>query len=222
MCIKKLYLFVATTTMFVTLCMSQRPNYRIQNYIGLVAGINQFDIITDNFKTQSQGGWTIGMFNLVNLEHKWFDFSYGFRFSDNHFDIFGRSNLASTQNTGLEYKISTIQVQALWHAKIFGEHLTIDFGPSIQANSKMELQDDSKSDYFIEGFDTINAEDLEDISKFNVNGAIGLTTGFRHFRLQVQYQYGFTNILNKLNDLEIDTKFKGNQSQLMFTAVVLF
>lgn len=219
---RELKLLVAFTILFVTVSVAQRPNYRIRNYIGIQGGVSQFDIITDNFETEQSNGWTAGLFAMVNVPHKWYDFSYGINFSDNKVDIFGKNAALSNEIQPMEYKLSTVQLMILMHAKIFKENLVIDFGPSFQANGKLELQDDNQENYYIAGFDNLQATDIEEISKFNVNGVIGAAAGFRNFRFRVQYQYGFTNMLRKLDDLDVNTKFKGNHSQLAFTAMVLF
>lgn len=218
---KQLYLLVAILLLFVTNTFSQRPNYDIKNFIGIQGGITQFDIITDNFETEKQNGFIAGLTGIVNVPHKWFDFSYGIQFSQNHVNILGGTTDVDGKES-LEYKLSAAQLAVLLHAKILQQNLTIDFGPVIQANGFLELKDDAQDDYFVNGFNDLHAKDLRDISKFNINGAIGATAGFKHFRVRAQYQYGFTNMLNKLNALEIKgTKFKGNHSQLVLTALVL-
>ena len=81
---------------------------------------------------------------------------------------------------------------------------------------------------FIKNYNNLLAEDISDISKFNVDGAIGLSAGISHFRLRAQYVYGFTNMLGKLNKNNLDvtgnneSKFKGNQSMFAFTAMITF
>ncbi len=221
---KQLNLLVVILFLFVTNTFAQRPNYDIKNMIGIHGGITQFDIITDNFTTEKQNGFIGGLTGIVNVAHKWYDVSYGIQFSENHLGIEGRSNI-NGENEMLDYKLSAAQLAVFMHAKIFKQNLAIDFGPVIQANGFLELKDDTFDEYYINGFDddVLTAKDLRDISKFNINGAIGATAGFKHFRIRAQYQYGFTNMLNKLNDLEIEgTKFKGNQSQVTLTALVLF
>ena len=220
---KQLNLLVAITLLFVTKTYSQRPNYEIKNMIGVHGGITEFNIYTDNLITEKQSGWAFGLTGIVNVEHKWFDFSYGLQFSDNNVNISGRMTDDVQESESLEYKLSAVQLAALLHAKIIGQNLTVDFGPVIQANGKLKLKDESQENYYVNGFDGLQAQNIEDISKVNINGAIGVTAGFKNFRLRAQYQYGLTNMLNKLNDLEIEgTKFKGNQSQVLFTAMVLF
>ena len=221
---KLLNLLVAFLLLFVTNIFAQRPNYDIKNYIGIYGGITQFDIVTDNFSTEKQNGFIAGLTAIVDIEHKWYDLSYGIQFTQNNLGIEGRSNTTG-ETKMLNYKVSAAQLAVLLHAKIVRQNLTLDFGPVIQANGFLELKDDTFDDYFINGFDDneLTAKGIRDISKFNVNGAIGVTAGFKHFRIRAQYQYGFTNMLNKLNDLEVeDTKFKGNHSQLNLTALVLF
>lgn len=219
----QLNLLVAITLLFVTNTFAQRPNYDIKNFIGLYGGITQFDITTDNFITEKQNGWIAGLTGIVNVEHKWYDVSYGIQFSENNLNISGRMTDNVPGEESIKYKLSAAQLALLMHAKIYRQNLAVDFGPVIQANGFLELKDKSQEEYYINGYDGLKAIDLRDISKFNINAAIGATAGFKHFRVRAQYQYGLTNILNKLNDLNIEgIKFKGNQSQIIFTAIALF
>ena len=220
---KPFNLLVAFALLFVTYSFAQRPNYDIKNFIGLHGGITQFDIITDNFITEKQDGWIAGLTGMVNVEHKWYDVSYGIQFTENNLGIAGASLNGGGNDVMLEYKLSAAQLALLMHAKIAGYNFMIDFGPVIQANGSLELKDDTQEDYYVSGIDNLQAKQLRDISKFNVNGAIGATAGFKNLRIRAQYQYGITNMLNKLNDLEgIDEDFKGNQSQIILGAMVLF
>lgn len=219
---KQLNLLVAIVLLFVTNAFSQRPNYDIKNYIGLYGGITQFDLKTDNFITEQQNGWIAGLTVMVNVEHKWYDVSYGIQFSENSLGIAGNTSNLNGEDVMLEYKLSAAQLALLLHAKIISQNLVIDLGPVIQANGFLELKDKSQEEYYINGFDGLQAVDIRDISKFNINGAIGATAGLKNFRIRAQYQYGLTNILRKLNDLDLDTDFKGNQSQVILTAIVLF
>ena len=149
--------------------------------------------------------------------------SYGIQFTENNLGIAGTTSNAGGSDVMLEYKLSAAQLALLMHAKIVGYNFMIDFGPVIQANGFLDLKDDAQEEYYISGINNLQAKQLRDISKFNVNGAIGATAGFKNFRVRVQYQYGLTNVLKKLNDLEgIDVDFKGNQSQVILGAMVLF
>ena len=76
----------------------------------------------------------------------------------------------------------------------------------------------------ISNYNTIRANEITEISRFNVNGAVGASLGFDEFKLRAQYIYGFTNILSKLNkeNFTEDVDFKGNQSMLLLTAMFVF
>ena len=220
---KPINFLAAITSFFVINSFAQRPNYDIKNHLGFQAGLSQFDIITDNFTTKQQNGWIVGLTGTVSVEHKWYDVSYGIQFTENKIGVTGNTLMSGGEDIMIDYKLSAAQLTLLMHAKIVGYNFMIDFGPVLQANSKLELTDDDQQDYFVSGLDNLQASQIQEISKFNVNGAIGATAGLRNFRIRAQYQYGLTNMLNKLNDIDdIAEDFKGNQSQIILSALVLF
>ena len=132
-----------------------------------------------------------------------------------------------TNEEFLDYKIFTAQIALLMHVKIIGPYLTLDLGPMLQYNGEMELKDDDKENYIIKNYDNLLAKDISDISRFNINGTVGLSAGISHFRVKAAYIYGFLNTFNKLNDnnLNVGTntnKFKGNQSMFVFSLMISF
>jgi hypothetical protein len=219
-------LLVAICITFVTLSFAQHKTYKIKNGIGLQGGITQFDILTDNFETKANNGFIGGLAASVDIPHRWYNVSYNILLSENNIDI-NASSLGSLNEEFVEYKMFTAQVSFLFHIKLISNNVTLDAGPMLQFNSPLELKDSSKEGYVINGYDNLLTEDITDISQFNANGAIGLSAGFGSFMLRAQYVYGFTNILGKLNDQDLNIgnktdKFKGNQSLLAFTAILTF
>lgn len=221
-------LLVVVTLGFVTNSFGQHQRYAIRNGIGLFGGLTQFDIITDNFKTESSQGWIGGMAATVDLPHKWYTVSYNIQLSQNNIDVY--ANIPGGVESliePIEYKIFTTQVAFLFHLKLLQDYITVDLGPMLQYNSEMELRNDSDEAKIISTYNNLTAGDISNIGKFNVNGAAGLTVGFKGFKLRGQYIYGFTNMLNKLNKDNLDTsgeggsKFKGHQSMLAFTAMII-
>lgn len=210
---------------FVTMSYAQRKNYIIQNGIGLQGGVTQFDILTDNFETKVNSGFTGGLSASVDIPHRWYNVSYNIQLSQNHVDI-KAAQLGSTTEEFVEYKMFTANMSFLFHIKLISNNLTFDVGPMLQYNSELELKDKTKEGYIINGYSNLRTEDLREISKFNVNGAVGLSLGVRRLLLRAQYVYGLTNILGKLNkqDLDIGTngKFKGHQSLIALTAMITF
>jgi hypothetical protein len=218
------FLLVVVSIAFVTQSYAQK-RYVIKNGFALGGGLTQFDIITDNFDTTASNGWLVNASATGDLPHKWYNISYGMQISENNLEVSGlHFNEGVFTEQQLEYKVFAAQLSMLLHAKAIKNLLTIDFGPMLQYNGKLELQSEDQDNLFLSlDNNTFAAVELEDISQFNVNGTVGATLGFRFIKLRAQYIYGFTNMLNKLNDKDlISEKFKGNQSMLTFAALITF
>jgi hypothetical protein len=218
---------LAITIGFVTLGYAQKGNITIKNGFALGGGVTQFNIITDNFDTKAGSGWVIHASATGDIPHKWYNLSYGMQLSESTFEVSGRTSNTTTENEMIEYKAFMAQLAFMGHVKMFQGHFTIDAGPMLQYNGNLELKDDTQEGYFINNYDNLTAEDLTLISNIQFNGAIGASVGIGPLKLRAQYIYGFTNILNKLNDQDIDTtgntgNFKGNQSMMAFTALFTF
>lgn len=225
--LRQVILLLAFSLGFVTFSFSQRRGLvNITNGIGMGGGVTQFDIKTDNFITKAGNGWIGGLAATVDLPHRWYTVSYGMQLSENNIDIMGRK-LPGSNPVPLEYKLMTVQAQFLFHLKLAKDYFMLDAGPMIQYSSELELKENSQEAYMIEGYSNLLAKDLSDISKFNVNAAVGATAGFNHFKLRVQYIYGLTNMFDKLNNQNLEAApsnqaFKGNQSMLTFMAFIYF
>jgi hypothetical protein len=214
-------LLVVIITGFVTQSHAQPKFYLIDNSFGVTVGGTYYDIITDNFDTKAGIGWMGGLSATVDLPHKWYTLSYGMQVSENNMEISGRMERDVPDNEMIKYKLLMVQAGLTWYIKIIGDNLTIDLGPQIQYSSKLELKNDSKENYYINGYDNIRASEISPISQLNFNGLLGASAGVGAFNLKAQYIYGLTNMLKKLNDRDIDTsgslteKFKGNQSMIV-------
>lgn len=225
----QLFLLVVISLSFVTKSFSQRGNVRINNGIAIAGGITQFNIGTDNFITEQGSGFTGAFFSTVDLPHKWYNVSFGLQLSENTFGISARPSMLANSNPDefIDYKIMAAQLALLLNVKVIDEHFTIDIGPMIQYNGKLELKDEAKANYYINNYSNLTAESITNISQFNFNGAIGASVGIRNFKLRGQYIYGFTNMLKKLEDASLDTsggddRFKGNQGMLVFGVLFSF
>lgn len=226
----RLILLVVISTVFVTNVNAQRRRPHgtipIVNGIGISGGITQFDFQTDNFETKAGNGWAAAGSATVDIPHKWYNMSYMIQIAENNVGIAASSPLMTSEEF-LDYKIFTAQISLLMHVKIIGPYLTFDIGPMLQYNGEMELKDDDKENYIIKNYDNLLAKDISDISKFNIDGTVGLSAGISHFRVKAAYIYGFLNTFNKLNDnnLNVGTntnKFKSNQSMFVFSLMISF
>ncbi len=87
-------------------------------------------------------------------------------------------------------------------------------GPLLQINSKLS-PDEGKENYILKDYELV-ASDLEEISRMNFSLAAGISGGLPNLKLWIQYQYGFSNLFNKLDYVELRekdpavTSFKGN------------
>lgn len=211
----------------VTVSLGQRSRLNARNGVGLGGGLTQFDITTDNFTTKSGNGYIGGLIATVDIPKKWFNMSYGFYVSQNAFEISGRSTVIDREQTQMEYELMAVQLSLMLHIKIISDYLTIDLGPQIQYNGSLELTDESQGGFIVDGFDTLLAEDITNISQFNASGVVGASIGTRRVKLRASYSYGFTNILDKLNKENLTTtpaseKFKGTQKMIALSVLVVF
>lgn len=223
----RLFLLVVITLCFVTESFSQKGHYDIINGVGIFGGITKIDISTNNFVITEGNGFIGGLSATVEIPHRWYNMSYGMHLSESTVSILGRPTTLSTNNEFVDYKLFAVQVALMGHIKLAGSYVTLDIGPMLQYNSRLELKDSSKELYFINNYSNLNATAISDISQFNLNGAVGITAGFKFIKLRAQYIYGFTNILKKLNSQNIDTSggassFKGNMSMLLFGGMISF
>lgn len=225
--INKLILLVALTIGFVTSSNAQKGNYPITNGFSVFGGITKFDITTDNFVTSQGDGFLGGMSATVDIPLRWYNVSFGMQLSESNIDILGRPALVSTESEFVNYKMFAAQVAMLLNIKAIKNHFTIDVGPMLQYNGKLEFKNKDQEGYYINNYTNLAAEDITNISQFNLNGVVGASLGIRNFKLRAQYIYGFTNILNKLENENLDAtggdaRFKGNQSMLVLGAMISF
>ncbi|QQX77622.1 MULTISPECIES: hypothetical protein [Aequorivita] len=218
MSLKKL--IFATLFLFSIQQSFAQRNYDGYNFLGIQGGITFFDIITDDLVTQQKEGFTAG-FTTRGAFRNDFDLIYGLSFQSASVGVEGRGLLGNTENIG--YTIQGVQLNFLGSYNIIVKHLSLEFGPIFDINGKMKLEDDKYEDYILTGYNTLTAADIQDISKFNVRLAGGLTAGLEHFRVSAQYQYGVTNMLGSLNDKGLENEdFKGNSSTIVLAAVIYF
>tara|TARA_R110002020_G_scaffold288220_2_gene503693 strand:- start:298 stop:975 length:678 start_codon:yes stop_codon:yes gene_type:complete len=203
-------LFLSSFTIY-----AQRNSNVQNNRLGIQGKYSMLSLDTDNFNTSSGEGFTAG-FTTRGAFYNNFDLIFGVDFFQSDLGIAAKPTLASTAVEDLKYKIIGAQVNILASYLIAGENFTIEAGPVLMINSKMQLDDSGSNNYIIDGYTNLKAEEIEEISRFNVNALVGLSAGFPGFRATVNYQYGLLNTLSRLENEDLDqqdpaaTDFKGN------------
>lgn len=220
MSLKKL-IFVTFSFFLVQEAYSQR-NFDDYNRLGITLGYSLFDINTSDFTTNQSGGF-LGGFTTRGAFRNNFDLIYGLSFFSNNIEIFGKNPTNSFETQFIDYELQGVQIKFLGSYNIIKHHLSLEFGPILNISGKMKVKRENHEDYIIDGYTTLTAKDLENVSPVNFLLMGGITGGLESFRVSAQYQYGVTNMLNKLNDKDLEySDFKGNSSNIIISLVVYF
>lgn len=190
---------------FISITAFSQYKYRDSNRIGISFGVNQFNLNTDNFQTKPDLGWNAGLSMRGNFYNNW-DMVYNIQFSENNFSV--ATNTLTLAQEVVNYKLASAQVSLQVSYKLVENHLSIEFGPIVQVNGKLNI-DNTDENNVITGT-TLLAKDIREISNFNFYPTVGITFGVRHFRANVSYQYGVNNMLENLNNKNLGVNFKGN------------
>ena len=193
--------------LFVSTIGFAQYGYRDGNRIGLSFGVSQTTLFTNNFTTKPEMGFAGGLSVRGNYYNNW-SMIYGMQFFSNNFST------ESTLNQKIKYNLSGVQIRLLLSYNVIQDHVSIDFGPVLQINGKLKTEgaNDNKT---IKGT-LLKASQIEDVSPISGNFYLGCSAGSKTIRAVVFYEYGFTNILNRLNKdsdlrpLNNGDKFKGN------------
>jgi len=213
--------------LFITSSIEAQSYYGSGNYnrIGLQGKISLIDIDTQDFNLKGETGFLGGLTTRGRLYNE-FGIVYGIDFLSSNLNLQSRA-LGETSQEDTRYTIIGAQLNILFSYNIIEKHLALDLGPALLVNGKMNLREAGQKDNIVEGYTALRAEDVQEISRINGFGIIALTGGFEHVRFTLQYQYGFTNIFDNLNQqglLDVDPGakgFKGSPS-LLAGGIVLY
>lgn len=216
----KKYFLSVVFLVFTSSIFAQYRN-RDGNRIGISGGISQSTLFTSNFDAKPGIGFAGGLSVRGNYYND-FSMIFGMQFFYNTFSLETTSVSLTKRDT--EFSVSGAQVRLLLSYNIVEDHVSLDFGPVLQVNGKMSVQEADETN-IINGT-LLQAKQIEDITKINGNLYFGVSAGNRIVRAVVFYQYGVNNILNNLNKenslktLNGGVDFKGNIGTV--SAQVLF
>lgn len=215
--------FVTIIILFLQTSYGQR-NFEEYNLLGINGGYTLFDINTNDLITNQIGGFMAGFTTRGSFRNQ-FDLIYGLTFFNNKIDISGKglNPRGGFDRRFMTYTIQAVQINFLGSINIIKHHLSLELGPILNVNGRMKLDGSEFENYIVDGYTFIKARDIEDISKVNVRAMAGVTAGLENFRIMAQYQYGLTNMLNNLNDLDLEySNFKGNSGTVVLGAALYF
>ena len=189
--------------LFISTASFAQYGYRDGNRIGLSAGISQTTLFTNNFKAKPEMGFAGGLSVRGNYYNNW-SMIFGMQFFANNF------SLESTLNQKIKYSIQGVQVRLLLSYNVVEDHVSLDFGPVLQVNGKLGIAA-ADEDKIIEGT-LLKASQITGVSTVSGNFYLGCSAGGKVVRAVIFYEYGFTNILNKLNKDSDLREFNNNKS----------
>lgn len=220
------YIVLFTFLLIPILTYSQRytksGNY---NRIGIQGKLGTISIDTDNFTIDGESAF-LGGFTTRGRLYNNFGVVYGIDLLNARVQVKGRSP-GQLRQEDIGYTLRGAQLHLLGSYNIVQDRLALDFGPALLVNGAMNLDRNAQRDTIIDGFESLTAEDIREISTVNPFGIIGITAGFTNVRLTAQYQVGFTNILNNLNSNSVRntdpaaSNFSGRASLLTAGIVLL-
>ncbi len=191
--------------------------------LGIQARGAFFGIATNDFDVQSSTGLLAGFTSRSRIFEN-FKLIYGVDFLIASIGVESRA-LGQTTLEQAEFSVTGAQVNGILSYDILDQFLTVNFGPSLLINGPLRVRNDGQRDNIINGFNSLTAQDLLQISRITPFLVGGVEGGWKKVRLTLQYQFGFTNILGRLNreDLQdIDAsvgEFNGNAT--LFSAGVV-
>lgn len=198
------YTFLLSLFLYPFLMFSQYGK-KDGNRIGLTAGVTNTNIYTSNFSTQAEFGWIAGLSVRGNFYNDNWSMIYGIQFTESNFSVETTNILL--QKEVVKYKLSGAQIRLLGSYHLINDNLCFDFGPVLQVNGKLKLDENDKNNVITKT--TLLAKDITDITKINGNFYLGLSGGGKVIRANLFYQYGLNNIFNNLNKFS-DLKIKNN------------
>jgi len=181
--------------------------YRDGNRIGISAGVSQTTLFTKNFNASPETGFAGGLSVRGNYYDNW-SMIYGMQFFSNNF------SLEATFDQNVKYNIQGVKVRILFSYNVVEDYVSLDFGPELQINGKLQI-DDSNESKILKGT-SLRADQILDVSPVGGNFYLGFSAGGRTEREVFFFEFGFTNLLNKLNKddtlvaLNNNDSFKGN------------
>jgi len=174
------------------------------NRIGVGGKYIQTFITTSELEMgAAQGGFLGGLTTRGRLSND-LGMVYGIDFLSTSALVKGRA-LGTTEFEDVKYTLIGAQLNLLLSYNILGnQHLAIDFGPTLLINGELKVDEQGQEDYILQGYQSLKATDISDISRVNALGTVALTGGFESVRFTLQYQFAITNLFNKLNKNDLE------------------
>jgi hypothetical protein len=169
------------------------------SFLGFALGLNQVNWNTKDLEITPLTGFQGGI-SLRGNVYRNFDLVYGLQFTQVKFMV-NTTNPSTNLTENIDYKLPGGQIYLLISYKLYGDNLSVELGPVIQYNDKLNF--DAKYENYPLVNSLLKVRDFSDITNLNANLAAGTTFGIKNIRLQLQYQLGLNNLLSKANNPDL-------------------
>lgn len=183
---------ICLLTLLFCLTINAQYGRRDANRIGISGGLTYMGLFSSQFNAKPELGWTGGFSLRGNYYNDW-QMTYGMHFTESNFSL---QPLIGNQD--INYKMQAVQVFLTGSYMIIEDHLTLEIGPVLQVNGKLQINKEDEIK-LLKDSEFLTAKDLTDVTKISGNLYAGMTAGIKNVRLHVAYQYGVNNFMNNLN-----------------------
>ena len=210
---------------FVSISAIAQRFPEIRNYNGAKAGVNFFNINSDDIEFNSGTGFNVAFIRRLPLvdmleANVYAEFQQS-NFSGNAIDL-----LSSNSNQiEVDYQLLAGKIGAMINFKAYGPYVSLLLGPVIQFNGELKY-DDEYENYLAttieDGNDTalVTVDDLSKISGFNFLLAGGISAGHMNYKAYAMYEYGINNVLSSVNTTS--GSLNGHTVNLIVGAIIYF
>lgn len=168
------------------------------NRLGLQGKYAVLEVSSSNVMIEGGSGFLGGLTTRGRLYNNW-GMVYGIDFLNIDAEV-ASSGTGGLQDENTIYTLIGAQLNLLASYGIIGQNLSFEIGPALLVNGKMALKDRGQETNIVNGYTTLTAGELQEVSRINPFAVVGLTGGWENVRFSVQYQYGLTNFFGNLND----------------------
>jgi hypothetical protein len=200
------------------------------SFVGINASFSFFDINTDQFSTEQGTGFGAGFVTRGDWYNR-FGMEYGVSFFQHNVGILGRDLTNTTNNFDeryIKFALPNVQIKLQLIYYLIRQRLSLEIAPILSVNGKLKPTSESYDNYVMDGYESVKASDIANVSTVHFLTAAGLTAGIDNFRANVQYQYGVTNFFNRFNDTQSLAEekpnggFKGHTSTILLGLYIFF
>ncbi|UOB19289.1 hypothetical protein [Abyssalbus ytuae] len=190
----------------------------VRNFNGLKAGVNFFNINSDEIDFKSGTGFNVAYTRRLPLAQI-LEANLFVEYQQNNFSV-DATNLVTVDE--VDYKLHSVKLGALANFKAYGPYLSIVAGPVLQFNDKLKYDDEFENHLVInEEEEPITVNDLSQISGFNFLFAAGISAGEMNYKLYGLYEFGINNILSSV-PLSGGNSLTGHSGILTVGAIIYF